>query len=61
MLVISIEENLFVCPFMLLASHMEGPFGVSRQQGEFSAATFPSARLAWIETHHPSLSYEIKQ
>lgn len=46
---------------MLLASHMEGPFGVSRQQGEFSAATFPSARLAWIETHHPSLSYEIKQ
>ena len=41
MLVINIEENLFVCPFMLLASHMEGPFGVSWQQGEISAATFP--------------------
>lgn len=46
---------------MLLASHMEGPFGVSRQQVEISAATFPSARLAWIEAQHPSLSYEIKQ
>lgn len=46
---------------MLLASHMERPFGASRRQGEFSAATFPSARLAWIEAHHLSLSYEIKQ
>lgn len=61
MLVINIEGNLFVCPFMLLASHMERPFGASRRQGEFSAATFPSARLAWIEAHHLSLSYEIKQ
>lgn len=43
---------------MLLASHTEG---VSRQQGEFCAATFPSAGLAWIEAYHRSLSYEIKQ
>lgn len=46
MLVINIEENLFVCSFMLLASHMERPFGDSGQQGEFSAAAFPSARPA---------------
>lgn len=45
---------------MLLASHMPGPFGDSRQQREFSAATFPFARLARMEAHHLSLSYEIK-
>lgn len=61
MLVINIERNLFVCPFMLLVSHTEGPFGVSRQQGEISEATFSSARLARTEAHHPSLSSEIKQ
>lgn len=46
---------------MLLVSHTEGPFGVSRQQGEISEATFSSARLARTEAHHPSLSSEIKQ
>lgn len=61
MLVINIEENLFVCPFMLLASHMERPFGVCRQQGEICAATFPCASPARIEVDHLSLSYEIKQ
>lgn len=57
---INTEGNLFVCPFMLLASHMPRPFGDSQQQREFSAATFPSARLARMEAHHLSLSYEIK-
>lgn len=45
---------------MLLASHMPRPFGDSRQQREFSVATFSSARLARMEAHHLSLSYEIK-
>lgn len=61
MLVINIEENLFVCPFVLLASHTTQPGRGSPAAGGVCHDHLSFHLLAWAEAHHLSLSYEIKQ
>ena len=57
MLVINIEENLFVCPFTPLASPMQQPWVAAAAGAGRVAASL--RRVSWARVRHRSLSQEM--